>query len=69
MMFADRIAPFFELRILAVSIPVFSKMARYPRTESKLEVLWLLKARKIQGRDPKKSGNLIAVFGDMGNER
>ena len=24
---------------------------------------------KIQGRDPKKSGNLIAVFGDMGNER
>ena len=23
---------------------------------------------EIQERDPKKSGNLIAVFGDMGNE-
>jgi hypothetical protein len=28
-----------------------------------------IKSMELQGRDPKKSGNLIAVFGDMGNER
>ena len=29
----------------------------------------VLEHLELQGWDPKKSGNLIVVFGDMGNER
>ena len=61
---------------VAYSIPT-NDMVRYAdmlRVKTMLLYLtaWRMDSRKswdLPGRDPKKSRNLIAVFGDMGNER
>ena len=61
---------------VAYSIPT-NDMVRYAdmlRAKTMLLYLtaWRMDSRKswdLPGRDPKKSRNLIAVFGDMGNER